>query len=284
MEGRFLSALPDIEQTIRFIGRRNRLSASEQEDFASEVKLALIENDYAVLARFEGRSSLRTYLVTVIQRLFLDYRRRLWGKWHPSAEALRLGPLALRLEMLVYRDGYSASEACELVRTNLAVGESREALMEVLGRLPARQRGQAQPSIDNEDRTEFVANLPASELTNPHVALQASETATRCQSAIEHALEELPADDRILLRLRFVDDVSVADIARSFRLDQKRLYRRIDSLLGDLRRSLEAAGLSWDDVRQLIDRGHCHLRLPPEKHPIGGENPPSRPSPLRATS
>jgi len=97
LESLFLASLPDIEQVSRFIARRQRLSASEAEDFLSEVNLGFIRSDYAVLASFAGRSSLRTYLTTVIQRLFLDYRRRLWGKWRPSAEALRRGSRALGL-------------------------------------------------------------------------------------------------------------------------------------------------------------------------------------------
>jgi len=45
----------------------------------------------ALLAKFEGRSSLRTFLTVVIQRLFLDHRISAWGKWRPSAEARRGG-------------------------------------------------------------------------------------------------------------------------------------------------------------------------------------------------
>src|SRR6185503_194492 len=98
LEQRFLSALSDIERVIRFIARRNRLGRAEEEEFAGEVRLAFVEDDYRILDRFQGNSSLRTYLTVVIQRLFLDYRQKLWGKWRPSAEAQRRGPLACRLE------------------------------------------------------------------------------------------------------------------------------------------------------------------------------------------
>src|SRR5215208_5464467 len=54
-----------------------------------------------VRRRFERRSSLPTYVTVVIQRLFLDYRNRLWGKWRPSSDAKRLGPTAMLLERLV---------------------------------------------------------------------------------------------------------------------------------------------------------------------------------------
>jgi RNA polymerase sigma factor for flagellar operon FliA len=117
LEELFLSALPDVEAAVGFIARRNRLSAAEAEEFAAEARLALIDRDYRILAAFQGRSRLKTYLVTVLQRVFLDLQRRRLGKWRPSAEAVRLGPTAERLERLLYRDGRTLGEALTRVET-----------------------------------------------------------------------------------------------------------------------------------------------------------------------
>ena len=103
---------------ISFVSSRHHLPGSEADDFGSHVKLKLIEDDYAILRKFEGRSNLRTYLTVVIQRLFLDYRIKAWGKWRPSAEAKRSGPVAILLERLTQRDGYGLEEAVELMKTN----------------------------------------------------------------------------------------------------------------------------------------------------------------------
>jgi hypothetical protein len=65
-----------IEGTIRYIALRHRLSGPEVENVASEVRLAPIERNYAALRRFQGRSSFKVYVITVIQRLFLDYCRK----------------------------------------------------------------------------------------------------------------------------------------------------------------------------------------------------------------
>ena len=91
-ESLFLTSLPVIDEVTLSVCRRHRLSGPEAEDFAAEVHLHFIERDSEVLRRFEGRSSLRTFLSVVINRLLLDYRNRLWGKWRPSAEARRLAP------------------------------------------------------------------------------------------------------------------------------------------------------------------------------------------------
>ncbi len=49
--------------------RSIRLSPQDREDLASEVFLALVSNDFAVLRRFRGDSSLATYLTVVARRV-----------------------------------------------------------------------------------------------------------------------------------------------------------------------------------------------------------------------
>jgi RNA polymerase sigma factor for flagellar operon FliA len=273
-EAAFLAALPQIEQAIRWVGRRNHLSGPEAEDFASEVKLAFIEGGYAVLSRYEGRSSLRTYLVTVVQRLFIDRRRREWGKWRPSAEARRLGAVALQLEALLHRDRLSLPEALQALRTNFGVEEAEHVLTAMAQRLPARERRIQEP-LDEPGRPEaFTARAE-----DPQGLLQSTETASRCQAALEGVVGALAPEDRLVLRMRFEDGLSVADVARILHLDQKKLYRRLEGILATLRRSLEAGGLAWSDVEALIERGQCHLRLPLVAR---RENSDPRPSPDQA--
>src|SRR5262245_36787654 len=100
-EALFLASLPVIDDTTRQVCRRHHMSAAEAEDFRSDVRLHFIERDYEVLRRFEGRSSLATYVNVVIQRLALDFRNHHWGRWRPSADAKRIGPSAILLERLV---------------------------------------------------------------------------------------------------------------------------------------------------------------------------------------
>lgn len=270
LEHVFLASIHDIERVTRFVARRHRLSQAEAEDFGGEVNLAIIEGNYAILGAFQGRSSLRTYLATVIHRLFLDYRRRLWGKWRPSAEAKRRGPVAQRLEMLLYRDGLSFDEAVETLQTNLGCGESREALAELAHLIP--QRTDRRAAVEGVEDIEAV---PADLVAGPEAQFEGARTSARAQGLINSVMEGLDPQDRIVLRLRFEDGVSVADIARRLHLDQKKLYRRIEDLLAEFRKSLSDRGLGWPEVVRMIDRGQCHLCLPP----LAPENAGPRPSP-----
>lgn len=49
--------------------RSLKLTLPDREDLVSEVFLQILDNDYAVLRRFEGRSSLATYLAVIARRV-----------------------------------------------------------------------------------------------------------------------------------------------------------------------------------------------------------------------
>src|SRR4029079_5287918 len=126
-----------IDRAIWSVCRRHGLSGADADDFAGGVRLHLIEDDYAVLRRFEQRSSLQTYLLAVITHCFQDFRNARWGKWRPSAEARRLGPLAVRLETMTVRDGLTLDEAYETLRTHFNLTESRQAIEVMAARFPS---------------------------------------------------------------------------------------------------------------------------------------------------
>src|SRR3954451_24177669 len=107
-----------IREIAESICRRNGVTAHDAEDFVSEVRLKMYENDFAAIRHFQGKASFTTYLHVVISKFFIDYRRRTWGKWTPSAQAKRLGPVATLLEKLVYRDGSPFDAACRLIEQN----------------------------------------------------------------------------------------------------------------------------------------------------------------------
>src|SRR5258708_23531834 len=90
----FRANLSLIDRTIDRICRRSRLFGPDAEDFPSHVRLALIADDYAVLRKWEQRSSLATFLPVVVQRLLADHRVKPSGRGHPSPAAQRLGDAA----------------------------------------------------------------------------------------------------------------------------------------------------------------------------------------------
>jgi DNA-directed RNA polymerase specialized sigma24 family protein len=92
----FAANLSSIRDILRRVAARQRLSPTDAEAFSSYVLLRMAENDCAILRRFQGKSTLRTYLVVVIHRLLLDYRHRAAGKWHAGEHAACLDGTAVR--------------------------------------------------------------------------------------------------------------------------------------------------------------------------------------------
>jgi RNA polymerase sigma factor (sigma-70 family) len=249
-EALFLSNLPLIDDVTGHVCRRHRLDAADTDDFRSDVHVHFIERNYEVLRRFEGRSSLRTYVTVVIHRLFLDRRNRAWGKWRPSVDAKRLGPIGILLERYVVCDGWSIEQAVELLRVNHSV-EVDERLKALTVKLS--QRPPARQLRPEEEASELESPGPLPEV----IVLRAEQDflAKRLQTALERARQTLAPEDRLILRMRYEDGILVADIARALHVNQKRLYRTIDRLLADLYRRLEADGISRRDAMALLADG-----------------------------
>src|SRR5688572_4504105 len=134
----YLQNLRSIERIAASVARRNHLRGDEAAEFTQEVRVRLLEDNYAVIRKFEGRSSFSTYLTTVIVRLFHQWRVEQWGKWRPSAEAKRLGDKAIILERLISRDGYTFDEAVRILTTPGGAQFTVAELEAIYLRLPLR--------------------------------------------------------------------------------------------------------------------------------------------------
>ena len=235
----FTTHLPTIEWAIRRTCRRNCLREEEAEDFASSVRLKLLEDDCAVLRKFKGDAKLSTFLVTVVQHLFQDYRIAKWGKWRPSAAAKRAGAVAVQLEILTVRDGMDFDQAVETLQRNFGVEETAAELAEIAGRLPPRvpRRFEGEEALERAAVTAAGADAEGALLDGEREA-----TARRVEAALGEALAELPAEDRLLLKMRFEDGFQVSRIATVLGQRQRQLYSRCERLVKELRRGAASSG------------------------------------------
>ncbi|MCG8459533.1 MAG: hypothetical protein MI919_24910, partial [Holophagales bacterium] len=123
---------------------RHRLSVEDAEEVRSITYVRLIDNDYAIIRRFQGRSRFRTYLATVILRILLDYRNKKWGKWRPSNTARELGTVAVQLERLLYHDDFTFRESAQILR-NRGIEASDDHLGGMAHQIPQRARRIEEP-------------------------------------------------------------------------------------------------------------------------------------------
>jgi RNA polymerase sigma factor (sigma-70 family) len=137
-----------IQRKLRYLSRSGGLPDSEVEEFLSWALLKLIDSDYRILGKWEGRSTFSTYLTVVLVNLMRDYRIHLWGK-RPSAASRRQGqepparPMRQRVseeELLqIPVDGQVEIRIEERERACIA-GRLRDLLTPLLRSLPAEDR------------------------------------------------------------------------------------------------------------------------------------------------
>jgi RNA polymerase sigma factor (sigma-70 family) len=249
-EAVFIEHLATIDRAAAKASRRFNLG-DDAEDFSAWVKMKLIEADYAVFHKFRGKSDWKTYLTTVVVRYASSYLRERLGRWRPSAEAVRRGPPAPELEMLVYRDGYPLSQAGETLRTSgvttLSDLELARLLEELPGRVPLRPvRVPAEPV--------FQAVQASSRADTSLAAAELHAWRGELADALYRAMERLTPEERVIVRMYYGEEVTAADVARALNIDQKPLYRRIPRLRDALRGYLEEQGVSAGIIRSLLAR------------------------------
>lgn len=234
-----------IERILTRSCRTHRLPADAADEFCSWARLRLIDHDQAILRKFSGRSTMRTFLLTVVERLFLDWRNHEWGKWRPTNEARRLGDLAIELEKLVLRDHHTLGEAVQtLVARGVAASEAEcERVWARLPRRPRRQR--VEEALLGSVMAQGLASDPVED--EERRALEAS-----IGEAIERAVRTLSPGDQLILRLRFWSGFKIARIAELVGEDAKALYRGVDRICLQLKQMLEADGVRAVDAGEFL--------------------------------
>jgi RNA polymerase sigma factor (sigma-70 family) len=244
----FLEHLSWINRVAAMTCTQHGVWGAEAEDFASLIHMKLIEDDYAAIRNFRGESSLRTYLATVVVRQFHDYRREQRGRWRISAAAERLGSPAGELEALIYRDGYALEQAGELLRTMGRTTLSDTELARLLDQLPRRE-----PLRPVEVPPDVLDGLPSPSPTDRRVIEPETDALRRrVNQALARAMDRLPPEDRMIVRMHFQEGRTLADVARALNLKQKPLYRRVARLLETLRAYLRDEGVQGGDVNDLL--------------------------------
>ena len=243
-----LALLADV---VRRVARSRRLAPEDAEDFAQIVQVRVLERNYDIFYRFTGRSSLRTYLTVVVTRMLLDWLNATYGKWRPSAMALRLGADAIKLDRLMWRDGYTIDEAVAMVAAD-PTSPDRQELRAIAARLPRRVPKRRVPEVlvDQHQVIEFEDPVEVAERRRArHVAAAALRT----------VLGDLSPEDRTLLGMRYERRMPVQTIAQILSVEPKRLYRRFEQLLRRLRRALVAVGITGPEMIEMA----MTFRIPP---------------------
>ncbi len=271
----FKDNLKHIEEVIKSICIRYHIHGEDAKDFSQDVKLNLIEDDYKKIRAFKGKSTFKTYLTTVISRIYIDYRREEKGYWRPSKVAKELGNIAVILEELIYRDRHTFQEAYAILTMNHKFTITEDESYDIYCKLPVRR---VRPFTKDEgdkplDSTYDSAHLNPSKkrpfwrgdkpldstydsAPRPDEILITKEYNERKEKLLEVIKEirsSLSSEESLLLKMFFEDDQKISVIARILNKDRNYVDRRIKVLLSDFRKKILATpGINEGDVIELI--------------------------------
>ena len=196
--------------------------------------------------RLEGPARFSTWLRVVVQRLCLDWHRREFGRHRVFRSIGRLSRLDQAVFACVYEQGLWGADLMlslqarhpGLTAEQLAASEER-----IHRSLTARQRwllSVRRPRVEpvggreGERHTGDPEQLPDGQ-PDPETRAASGEQ----RSALARAVATLAARDRLLIRLRFEEDLTLEQVARVMKLkDAQSADRAIRDVLRRLRQAL----------------------------------------------
>ncbi len=114
---------------------------------------------------------------------------------------------------------------------------------------------------------EAAAAVPSPRTSEESVdAAELHEKIERIDRALQASLEQLSAQERVLLGLRFDQDLSMVQIAKLTGSSVPTLHRRLEKAVKLLRASLSRSGLDRHEIMELIG----HPSIAPRSPAAGG--------------
>ena len=217
----------------------------------------LVKDSFRRLRRFEcdGPAAFTTWLRAVVRNLCLDWHRKQHGRVRIFRSVQRLSSLDQEIFRQIYEQGHTDDEAFEnlgsrfpaLTRTD--VSESVERINRNLSasQIATLRRRSRVGSSNIENETSLVDERP-----NPEELAIDNET----RAKVLCALDRLPKEKRLLLRLRFEEALTLGEIARLLDLgNAQRADREVKQALSLLREeinSIRPSEASGKDVRSSV--------------------------------
>jgi RNA polymerase sigma factor (sigma-70 family) len=211
----------------------------------------LADHRFKRLLKFnlEGKASFVTWLRVVGRNLCFDWHRIHSGRHRPFKALSDLSPVELEVYKLRFTQGVSEGETFEEIRKLFPAIAADElfAIEEKLEKsLTARQRwllsSRRQPylssavAVAGEEETDPITIEPADSQPNQEIVFATAEQ----KAQLRRLLASLPPTERLLLQLRFEQELSLDEVARLCGLgDGQRAHRKITAVLKKLRFALE---------------------------------------------
>jgi RNA polymerase sigma factor (sigma-70 family) len=230
MDGCPLEVVSVIDRAVRHVARHVGLGRDQANELRQVVWLRLLQRP-TIIQRFAGRSSLQTYMTTVVMRTFYSWRQGELGRWRPSAPAQRLGALAIDLERLISMDRFTVSEAIECVASRYNV--TPRMLEPIVAAIrPHRSLRFARGALEASGETACDQ-------------LEVERAAYKVRRALISSLALLSDEDRALILAISVRDLGRSACARRLGKPVAQVQRQMRSALATLKAAMGTRGVDW---------------------------------------
>lgn len=196
----------------------------------------------------EGPASFKTWLQIVARNLCIDWHRKRTGRPRPFKSVQSLSELEFQIYVCRFERGLTAEATLEHLRPvspDLDLAQVEGAERRIEDRLSSRQRWMltmrqmpapaSTTALISEEREEFVFQIPDLRLDQETLMASQQQHAQMLKQVMG-----LPKQERLLLQLRFEQDLSLEKIARLTGLgDAQRVHRHIVAVLKKLRSAME---------------------------------------------
>ena len=161
-----------------------------------------------------------------------------------------MGETVVALEKLIYRDQYTLHESCQILAAIPFTAIDENAAHDMLGRLPFRT---PRPTIV-DDAEELLRRTP-DPAPDPETRLAQRQLHQKKQEMIAiigDAVLSLSGEDKLLIKLLFIDGHKISQIARLLVKDDRQLYKQTQSILQKMRETMANAGIAESDARDVL--------------------------------
>jgi RNA polymerase sigma factor (sigma-70 family) len=244
------------------------LTFTHDEDDASDCFVhiceQLVRNRFRRLLQFkiDGAATFSTWLRVVARNLCYDWHRKKYGRLRPFKSLQSFSALELEVYRCRYERGLSREETWQQLRAAWPA-LTTDLLPEIEGRienslnsrqrwlLSARTQRESSASISDTDVETWEEAEPAVD-TGPNPETIVADLQQRAR--LNESLRLLPPIERLLVHLRFEEELSLGEIAQLTGFgDAQRVHRRIAVILQKLREAMAVRTdrKTTDQVREI---------------------------------
>ena len=208
----------------------------------------LAAHDCAALRRRDtSMGSLTGWLAVIVKRAVVDWVRSRAGRRRIFAAIREMDRLHQRLFELFYWEGRRPTEIAELLsvemKKEVTLDRIFDALERIDGVLSARHRSELLSTVARSRAAESLAGDDEDPAVDPPATTLDPEAQLRARERnelLKGALATLPAEDAVIVSLKFVEGLTRAQIQRFLRLPELTEHR-VRTIVATLRTRLLAA-------------------------------------------